>query len=680
MTTQPLDFDGPTEHPFTQFPSAALERPVIDRFRAIADQYADHLAIDDGEQRFIYAELRQRVEHLARWLANHLPPDESPVALCFEHGAQFPLAVLAVLATGRAYLPLDLSFPEARNRRILTQAQIAALVTNRAHAQTAAELCPDGITPLCLDALDTRDGPPTLRDPRHALAPHTQRDALSARDQRAAGTSTDIGTGHSATPANTSTLPSPSADSLAYILYTSGSTGVPKGVYQNQRNLLHDVLQYTNAIHLDATDRLTMLYSASVNGAIRDIYGALLNGASLHPLAFRQLGTKQLAMRIAEQGITLYHSVPTVFRELISALDPRQHHLSRIRLAYLAGDRLERRGVDAFRRHFPADALLYTGIGSTENATLYRHWFIRPHTPLDGPTVPVGRAIPDRDMALLDENGTRVPVGEPGQIVVTSRYLALGYWRDPELTQQCFSPAPHDPQARVFSTGDLGVLRPDGLLEFRGRQDHQVKIRGYRVELGAIEATLKALPGIQDAAVVARASHPDQTRLDAYLVLDRSTHQGEPWGDLRQLRATLSDELPAHMIPATFTLLERLPLTANGKLERAALPLPESAPTGNEDQSIAPRNPTEQTLAQLWQAVLALSKPPGVHDNFFALGGHSLLMARLNIRIEAAFGIAIPLRTVFAGPTIATLAAWIDHQQWQASTPSEDTEREITLI
>lgn len=366
MTILPLDFGGPTDRPFTPFPASALEDSILDRFRAIAHRHAGRLAIDDGHQRLTYGEVRARVERLAGLLMTGLPPGADPVAIFLDHYASFPIAMLAVLAAGRAYVPLDVSFPLERNRRILQHASSAAIVTDHANALLAAKLCPPGTPLIDMEALDAIETPiPQM----------------------------------------------PTADSLAYILYTSGSTGEPKGVYQNHRNFLHDVLQYTNSIHLSTEDRLTMLYSGCVNGAIRDIYGALLNGASLHILPFRQLGATGLVAAIAEHGITIYHSVPTVFRQLVAALRTHQR-LSDIRLAYLAGDRLDRADIDALRRHFPRDALLYTGIGSTENATLYRHWFIASDTPMEGPRVPVGRAIPDRDMALLDERGTPVPEGK----------------------------------------------------------------------------------------------------------------------------------------------------------------------------------------------------------------------------------------------------------------------------
>ncbi|NBC46589.1 MAG: amino acid adenylation domain-containing protein [Gammaproteobacteria bacterium] len=634
MSKLPLDANGPQDHPFTPFPDSALDGSILDRFRAIADCYASQIAIDDGQRRLTYRALAQWVDRLAGALIQQLPADADPVAIYLDHTAHFPLAMLGVLAAGHAYVPLDVGFPQSRNQHILAHAGLSAIVTDTANAPQAAELLRGGQPLVVLDQLDP------------------------------------IGT----QPSDRCT-----ADSLAYILYTSGSSGAPKGVYQNHRNLLHDVLQYTNSIHINPDDRLTQLYSGSVNGAIRDIYGALLNGAALHPLAFRHLGAAGLIDALAARRITLYHSVPTVFRHLIAAMAPDQR-LAGIRLAYLAGDRVTHDDVDAFQRHFPRDALLYTGIGSTENATLYRQWFIGRDTPRDGATLPVGRAIPERDMVLLDEHDVPVPVGAVGEIVVTSRYLDLGYWRDPELTRRCFSPSPHDPQARVFRTGDLGRLRPDGLLEFLGRKDHQVKIRGYRVELGAIEAAVREQPGIRDAAFVVREQRSDQQRLDAYVLTDQPRR-----GSVDHLRQSLRDRLPPHMIPATLTALDAWPLTPNGKLDRAALPLPQLNRATLGTDYIAPRTPTEQALVELWQEVLQLNEPLGIHDDFFALGGHSLLVTQVLGRIVGLFELEISLRAFFAAPTIAALAVRIEQSQWQRvpwpeESVADGSEREELFI
>jgi pimeloyl-ACP methyl ester carboxylesterase len=329
--------------------------------------------------------------------------------------------------------------------------------------------------------------------------------------------------------------PEPAGGKIAYILYTSGSTGQPKGVYQSQRNLLHDVMQYVHSIHLSARDRVTMLYSPGTSGAIRDLFGALLTGASLHMHSLRQAGFARLRERMAAERITVYHSVPPVFRGFLSV--PGQ--FDDVRIVYLAGDRLVPGDVDTFRRNFARGARIYTGIGSTEAATIYLQWFISHDTPL-GESVPLGRAIPDRNVRLID-----------GEIEVSSRYLALGYWRNAP-----FDSTPGDPECRTFRPGDRARERPDGLFEHLGRKDRQVKIRGYRVEIGEVERALEQHPGAGDVAVVMAGGA---------LVACYTGREPINW------QAYLRTRLPSHMIPARFKRLAALPRLGNFKLDRQLL-------------------------------------------------------------------------------------------------------------
>jgi amino acid adenylation domain-containing protein len=607
---RPLDYDGPADRPFTPFPASDLDGSVLDRFRAIAAQHADRLAIDDGHRHISYDELRQSIDQLAGALSALLPAGEAPVAIFLDHTAEFPIAMLGVLAAGRAYVPLDMGFPLARNRRILQHSGVVAVVTGSSQAAVAADIMPPNSILIGLDRLDSI-----------AAAPVGE---------------------------------TPTAEDLAYILYTSGTTGEPKGVFQNHRNLLHDVLQYTNSIHLTEDDRLTMLYSGSVNGAIRDVYGALLNGASLHVLSLRHLGAKGLVAAIAAHGITVYHSVPILFRQVVAALNPDQR-LSGIRLAYMAGDRLDLDDVEAFRRHFPVDALLYTGIGSTENATIYRQWFIGPDTPLDRLRVPVGGAIPDRSVALLAEDGTPVSEGESGEIVVTSRYMALGYWRSPELSRQAFRTSPHDSLARVFRTGDLGRERPDGLLEFIGRKDHQVKIRGYRVEPAEIEATMKQCPGVAEAAVHVRTG-PDGTpcALAGYWVAKLGAEQTDLADYLRR-------HLSPAMLPADLIRIAALPLLANYKADRTTLAAMDASRQRHApaDSAVEDENSTIARVAALYRKVLQIQRVRA-EDGLASLNVDSLQALRIMLEIEQAFTVTMP-QTLFAtGGVVAEVAAWLD--------------------
>ena len=441
------------------------------------------------------------------------------------------------------------------------------------------------------------------------------------------------------------------ADDPAYILYTSGSTGRPKGVVQNQRGLLHDVMQYVNSVHLDAGDRLTQLYSPSVNGAIRDVYGALLTGAALYPVDLRREGLRRLRSLLLDGTITILHAMPPVFRAVHEALG-QEPCPPAVRLVYLAGDRIFTGDVARFRQATAPGTLLYVGIGSTENATIYRQWFLGHRTPVEGHLLPVGYPVPDRPSVLLAEDGAPVRPGETGEIVVTSRYMALGYWNEPALTATAFRPSPADPVARVFHTGDLGRERPDGLLEFVGRRDRQLKIRGYRVEPAETEAALRAIPGVADAAVIGRSDGPAGPRLAAFVASAPGTIL-----DSEALTAHLAEALPPHQRPRTIRVLPSLPTLPNLKHDLAALaelasgePLPAIA-TFHLDSG-----QTESAIRDAWQEVLgAQSFDPGC--TFGEAGGNSLAILRFLFALEERLGRPVPTEAVALEMTPRTLAS-----------------------
>ncbi|MFM7266436.1 MAG: AMP-binding protein, partial [Cyanobium sp.] len=433
-------------------------------------------------RRWTYRELQARVEALTSDLLVRLGDGlgegdgEQTVAVLLPHDARAPMALLAVLHTGRVPVPLDPTFPPERNRRILERSAAALVIGTPEGRAAAGALLGAATAWLNLDA----EGWP---QPPEAEAP--ARRPLRGSDP-------------------------------AWLLFTSGSTGEPKGVLQNQRGLLHDVMQYTNAIHLRPEDRLTQLYSASVSGALRDIYGALLNGACLLPLPVAELGAAGVLEVIRRERITVLHAIPGIFRLLLEAMPPGER-LPDLRLVYLAGDRIDRSDLETFRARVPGPCWLYLGIGSTENATLYAHHFLGPEAPLPPGPPPVGRELPDRPLRLLGDDGQPVPAGAIGEIECTSRYLAQGYWRDPQATAERFLPQPGDASVRRFRSGDLARLGADGLLTFVGRRDAQVKIAGRRLEPGEVEAALQALPEVERALVMALPAAAGGLALTAWL-------------------------------------------------------------------------------------------------------------------------------------------------------------------
>ena len=541
--------------------------------------------------------------------------EPEPVAVAIPASAGCLAALLGALAAGRPYVPIDPSFPAARNELILGHAGVRLVLTDRATAAGRPELMAAataaGTTLLAIDDL----APP---------------------------------------PAGWS--PPGGPDDAAYVLYTSGSTGRPKGVWQTQRGLLHDVFQYRDVLDISAADRLTWLYSPAVNGAIRDMYGALLAGAAVIPVDLRTEGVAAAGRRFAATRPTIFHAMPTVLRVLADG-GAGPAALGGIRVAYLAGERILATDLARVFADAPADARIYVGIGSTENATIYRHWLIDRETCPTAGVVPVGWPVADRRMRLVDAAGRPVPDGEIGEIEVESRYMAAGYWRDPELTAATFlTGGDVAPGARRLRPGDLGRIRADGQLEFLGRADGQLKIRGHRVEPAEVEAALRALPGVGDAAVLPDRTPQGETALAA-VVVPAPGRLIDP----AALRGRLAAELPPHLVPRRLLVMAELPRLANFKLDGRSLadglaglgaapsapPVPEPA-GGTGEPALA------DAVDRAWAEMFGASAPQaGV--TFSELGGDSLELMRFAARVETLAGRPLPVTLLNGAMTPADL-------------------------
>jgi thioesterase domain-containing protein/acyl carrier protein len=411
-------------------------------------------------------------------------------------------------------------------------------------------------------------------------------------------------------------------------------------------------------LHVDSGDRLTLLSSYCFDAAVMDIYGALLNGATLYPLDIKEDGFGGLCETLGEQGITIYHSTPTVYRYFVSEMKGRNPTVkegaknrgcSDLRLVVLGGEEVTPSDVELYKDNFADDCLLVNGLGPTES-TVSLQYFIDKQTAIAGTKVPVGYPVEATEVFLISRAGKRTEMY--GEIAIKSEHLALGYWRNAETTEAAFSR--NGSSARIYRTGDMGRRLADGSLVFAGRKDLQVKIRGVRVEPGEVESALKNLPGIRECVVVAAANGSSDRRLIAYVV----PRKGESLVT-SYLRTCLQEKLPDYMVPSAFVMLEELPLTSSGKLNRRALPAPEISDRKAELSGGAPRTPTEKLLAEIWRDVLGVSHI-GIHENFFDLGGHSLLAVRLFAQIEKRFGRRWPLATLFQLPTIEQFAATIE--------------------
>ncbi len=589
-------------HSFSEFKKDEIERSIPDRFERQVAKYPHRLAVKTGNHALTYDALNRAANRLARAVLEQRGEGEEPVALLFDQGAAAITAILAALKAGKIYVPLDPTSPRAKISSVLQDSQAGLVVSDGKNLRLAGELIENVIN---IDRLDSNlsDGNPSL-----SLPP----------------------------------------DTLAYILYTSGSTGEPKGVVHNHRNVLHFIRNYTNDLGVGADDRQSLLFSYTVAGSVKNIFGALLNGATLLPFNLKEEGPARLSAWLTEEAVTLCQMVPTVFRHFVSDLAGTEMFPA-LRVLYLTGEPLLKRDVEMYRAHFPASCLLVNALASTELNTV-RQYFIDKGTEISGSVAPVGYAVEDTEILLLDETGAAVGPGLVGEIAIKSRYLSLGYWRKPDLTGEVFFPDPDGGDRRTYRTSDLGRMRPDGCLEYLGRKDFQVKIRGHRIEVGEIEEALLALGTIKQAAVAAEGDLAAGNRLIAYIVSNEN-----PPPTVSTLRRALAEKLPDYMVPSAFFIVESLPVSAIGKVDVQALPAAGNARPAEETPFVAPRTSIEAALAKIWAETLGKERV-GIHDNFFDLGGHSLSATQILSRTRDLLDVEMPLNVLFEKPTIAKLA------------------------
>jgi len=574
---------------------------VVERFAARAAAAPERTAVVDGRGAMTYGELDRASSRVAAQLAAAGVAPGQRVAVFLERTRALPAALLGVLKAGAAYVPLDPRYPAERIAWVLEDARPAALVTDPGLGLRLAP--PAGLPRVLLDA-----------------------DAL-ARPGPAAVLASPTG------PAG--------ADEVAYVIYTSGSTGRPKGVEVTHRGLSNFLASMAREPGIRPQDRILAVTTVSFDIAGLELFLPLVEGASLHLVPSDVAADPSLLARALEDSAAnLMQATPSTWRMLLEhgwRGDPRLTILC-------GGEALPRELADAL---LPRCAALWNMYGPTETtiwSTLHRVG------PGAGP-VPIGHPVAHNRLYLLDRHGEPVPQGVAGELHIGGAGVARGYLGRPELTAERF---PLDPfaggGARMYRTGDLCRRRADGELEYLGRLDQQVKIRGHRIEPGEIEAVLGRHPGVRQAAVVARPGPAGDARLVAYVVAG----EGSP-PERGALRDLCRRTLPEYMVPAHFVALDALPLTPNGKLDRAALPAPEETARVAAAAPVAPRDPVEAELARIWSEVLG-TPVAGVTDDFFDVGGHSLLAARVFARIEQRLGVALPVATLLEAPTIEQLA------------------------
>ncbi len=596
---------------FREFPRAEIEQSLAARFEAQVSRAPGRLAVATRDHRWSYAELNAAANRIAHAILDEDGAASEPVALLLGPGAPLIAAIVGTLKAGKIYVPLDASHPRARLEEILEEARVSSIVTDADHRDLAVSLG------------------------------ESRRRALEVEQAFVSSCDADPG------------LPV-SPDAGAYIFYTSGSTGRPKGVVDEHRNVLHNVRRYTNSLSIGADDRLSLVQSCSFSGTVSSIFGALGNGAALFPFDLRTEGFSRLAEWVAAERLTIFHSVPSIFRGLAAA----GRRFPELRVLRLEGDRATRHDAELYRKHLPPDCILVNGLGATETG-LSRQFFVDHATPLEDAFLPVGWPVEDVRVRILDGEGRPVEDGRVGQIGVQSRYLATGYWKRPDLDRAAFRTDPEGGGERIYLSGDLGRLRPDGCLEHLGRTDFQLKIRGERVEPAAVEKALLEIEGIREAAVTTLEARGEEARLVAFVVPSRG-----PGPSAGRLRRSLAERLASPLVPSEFVTLDALPLDANGKVDRRALSAPERF--GERSSTfVPPRDSLERRIARIWERELRVPRV-GIRDDLFDLGGDSLRIARLAARIEKAVGRPVPPALLYAASTVGDLASVLSRaESWR---------------
>ncbi|MDH4082244.1 MAG: amino acid adenylation domain-containing protein [Nitrospira sp.] len=575
-------------------------------FEAQVDRMPDAVALSMGQKTLRYSQLNTQANQLARYLQTQGARPGAAVGIGLERSVEMVIALLAVLKTGAAYVPLDPDYPRDRLRFMSENASLIAVLTSASLSDRFdAQVC----RTLCLDQEQER----IAQEPDHNLPP-------------------------TATPQD-----------LAYILYTSGSTGQPKGVEIPHRALVNFLWSIRQEPGCSAQDVMLSVTTLSFDIAGLELYVPLLVGARVE-IATRAVAMDGRQLRALCEAVqpTIMQATPATWRMLVEA-----GWQGSTRLTILCGG--EPLPPDLAVTLLDRSETLWNMYGPTETTI----WSTIERIERNDQDITIGRPIANTDVYILDQFLQPVPVGVAGELYIGGLGLARGYRGRPELTEERFIPHPFsaEPLARLYRTGDLARYRPDGRIVHLGRLDHQVKIRGYRIELGEIETALSRHQAVRQAVVMAREDQHGVKQLVAYVVCQDGPAPNQP-----ELRSFLRSEIPDYMVPSLFVFLDAMPLTANNKVDRNALPAPVSTLT-SDAAFVAPSDRMDIQMAVLWQQVFGVDQV-GIHDNFFDLGGHSLKAAHLFYLIEQVYGRHLPLSTLFQAPTIATLTSVLTQEQW----------------
>jgi amino acid adenylation domain-containing protein len=575
-------------------------------FAQVVAQHAGRLAVSAPAGDWTYEEFDRRSNSIASQILTRLGENSEPVALLLKHDAPLIAAIFGALKASKMYVAFEPAHPPELLSAMLESSGARLLLTDKDNLPLATSIASNKTTILSVSEIPSDETSKT-------------------------------------------TFPNINGDSSAWLNFTSGSTGVPKGAWQNHRGLVQEGRAYAELVHLTPDDRVSLLVSCSLAASGSSLFGALLSGASLCLFHPRSQGVERLATWLAEKRISVFHAVPTVFRHLGQLLT-KPNSFPAMRLVRLGGEPAVATDWELFRRYWPERCQLIQSLSSTETGIICAS-IIGKGSVLPNGRLSVGKPITGVEIFLLDDNNQPVKNGGEGKIVIRSPRLKQGYWQQPELTREKFQADESNPNLRTFISNDLGRLLPDGSLEHLGRADSLIKIRGQRVDLAEVENTLLAAGFAHELAVNAFEDKPGEKRLACFFVplagVDSSPEN---------LRRLLHPKMPGYMIPADFVVMEKLPQTAGGKIDRAALPPPLRKAKTASGRDTRSRDVIDKRLMGVWETTLKIL-PIGLKDDFFELGGTSLQSVEILLQIEELFGVSLPPATLVEYNTIEKLSA-----------------------
>jgi amino acid adenylation domain-containing protein len=597
---------------FAPFDRADIEASIPGIFERQVRAGPHRTAVAGGSQMLSYDGLNRQSNRIAHAILRRRGDAEEPVALLFRQGSAAVAATLGSLKAGKIYVPLEPTQPAPELQRVIADCQPSLIITDGANEALAKAL--EGDTNRRMN-VETMTAGLSEDDPGLRLSP----------------------------------------DRVGYIFYTSGTTGPPKGVFDNHRNVLHNVMRYTNSLEIRATDRLSLIESCSYSGTVSSLFSALLNGAAICPFDLQGQGIERLGAWMERVGVTIFHSVPTIFEQLMAT----GRGFDDLRLIRLEGDRAERRQLALFQVRFGAGCVLVNGLGTTETG-LVRQYFVTPNSKLDGDVVPIGHAVEDMEINVVDGDGRTVEEGCVGEIAVRSAYLACGYWQRPDLTETAFVVDPVDPILRTYRTGDLGRMRAGDCLDFLGRKDFRTKLRGHWIETAEIENALCEIESVSQALVLVRDDGSGAQQLVAYLVSAGASPSVDG------IRRRLGQALPAILIPSRYVFLDAMPLDRNGKINQRGLPAPGHERPDLEERFVPPQTNEEEIVTACFCEVLKLDRV-GRHDDFLDLGGDSLLATELLLLIEERLNVACPANLITRTFSVASIISGLGQENSESA-------------